>query len=48
MLAGDGKTKMKDIIIGVLALQGDFREHIDVLKKLDIKTQEIRLASKIG
>lgn len=25
---------MKDIIVGVLALQGDFKEHIDILKKI--------------
>jgi len=33
---------MKDIIVGVLALQGDFREHINILKKLDIGAVEIK------
>ncbi|MGL5054368.1 MAG: pyridoxal 5'-phosphate synthase glutaminase subunit PdxT [Fusobacteriaceae bacterium] len=30
------------MVIGVLALQGAFREHIDALKKLDIQFKEIR------
>jgi|SRR3989338_2292393 len=29
--------------IGVLALQGDFREHIEILKKCNANTSEIRL-----
>ncbi len=29
--------------IGVLALQGDFAEHITVLKRLGVKTREVRL-----
>jgi 5'-phosphate synthase pdxT subunit len=29
--------------IGILALQGDFREHISVLRKLGIGTVEVRL-----
>jgi len=29
--------------IGVLALQGDFIEHISVLKRLGVETQEVRL-----
>mgnify|MGYP003395936462 CR=1 FL=1 len=29
--------------VGVLALQGDFREHIDVLTKLKVPTVEVRL-----
>jgi len=28
--------------IGVLALQGDFREHINMLKKLEVETVEVR------
>lgn len=35
------KTK-NNIKIGVLALQGDFREHIAVLNKLDVEGMEIR------
>lgn len=31
------------MIIGVLALQGDFAEHIVMLKELDVETAEVRL-----
>jgi pyridoxal 5'-phosphate synthase pdxT subunit len=34
--------------IGVLALQGDFAEHIAILKKLEVETSEIRLAVQIA
>ena len=34
--------KMK---IGVLALQGNFKEHIEILKKCNVETKEIRLPS---
>lgn len=30
------------MVIGVLALQGAFREHVDMLKKLDVQVKEIR------
>lgn len=33
--------------IGVLALQGDFSEHIKVLKRLDVETAEIRLPAEL-
>jgi 5'-phosphate synthase pdxT subunit len=33
----------RTITIGVLALQGDFLEHIQTLQRLGIKTQEVRL-----
>ena len=33
---------IKKKLIGVLALQGDFREHIDALVKLGIETMEVR------
>jgi len=33
---------MKNIVIGVLSLQGDFKEHINMLEKLKINTKEIR------
>jgi 5'-phosphate synthase pdxT subunit len=33
--------------IGVLALQGDFSEHIAMLKKLGVETAEVRLASQL-
>jgi 5'-phosphate synthase pdxT subunit len=31
------------MIIGVLALQGDFEEHIAMLRRMDIKAREVRL-----
>lgn len=34
---------MKQKIVGVLALQGDFLEHITTLQKVGVSTQEIRL-----
>lgn len=33
--------------IGVLALQGDFSEHITMLKRLGVETAEVRLASQL-
>jgi 5'-phosphate synthase pdxT subunit len=33
--------------IGVLALQGDFSEHIVVLKRLGVETAEVRLAAQL-
>jgi 5'-phosphate synthase pdxT subunit len=33
--------------IGVLALQGDFEEHIRVLKQLDVETVEVRLPHQL-
>jgi 5'-phosphate synthase pdxT subunit len=33
--------------IGVLALQGDFAEHIVVLKRLGVETAEVRLAAQL-
>ena len=33
--------------IGVLALQGDFSEHIVMLKKLGVETAEVRLAGQL-
>jgi len=34
--------------IGVLALQGDFAEHITVLKKLGVEALEVRLPEQLG
>ena len=34
--------------IGVLALQGDFAEHITVLKKLGVQALEVRLPEQLG
>lgn len=34
--------------IGVLALQGDFAEHIVMLKGLDVETAEVRLAEQLN
>ena len=33
--------------IGVLALQGDFAEHIAVLRRLEVETREVRLAEEL-
>ena len=33
--------------VGVLALQGSFREHIDVLQKIGVKVQEVKLPEQI-
>lgn len=30
-------------VVGVLALQGDFREHLDVLRRLDVEGRGVRL-----
>jgi len=38
---------MKEIAVGVLALQGDFREHIETLKKLKVRTLEIRMPEQL-
>ena len=43
--AGDGRQAMKSIIVGVLALQGDFREHIGMVKMLGAESREIRFGS---
>lgn len=46
-LAGSPASKIEDLKrrlkIGVLAVQGDFAEHISVLKTLGVETQEVRL-----
>lgn len=34
--------------IGVLALQGDFSEHISMLKRLGVETVEVRLPNHLG
>jgi pyridoxal 5'-phosphate synthase pdxT subunit len=33
--------------IGVLALQGDFQEHVETLKRLGVEAEEIRLPSDL-
>jgi 5'-phosphate synthase pdxT subunit len=35
------------LIIGVLAVQGDFAEHIAILKELGVETQEVRLPHQL-
>lgn len=37
----------QDLTIGVLALQGSFREHIDVLRTLGVETIEVRLPRQL-
>ena len=34
--------------IGVLALQGDFAEHITMLKRLGVETAEVRLPNQLN
>lgn len=36
-----------DITIGVLALQGDFLEHINMLKRIGVQTKEVKLAADL-
>jgi 5'-phosphate synthase pdxT subunit len=38
---------MSDLTIGVLALQGDFAEHVAVLRRLGLKSVEIRLPGEL-
>ena len=38
---------MKNIVVGVLALQGDFREHIESLKKIDVSAMEIKFPGQL-
>jgi pyridoxal 5'-phosphate synthase pdxT subunit len=38
---------MKKINVGVLALQGDFKEHIKILKDLDVSVTEIRFSCQL-
>jgi len=35
------------VTIGVLALQGDFREHLEMLRKIDVDACEVRLAGDL-
>ena len=39
---------MSEIRVGVLALQGAFREHIAILKRLDVEAVEVRLAQELA
>ena len=39
--------KAPDITIGVLALQGDFLEHIKMLRSIGVQTREIKLATDL-
>lgn len=38
---------MENLKIGVLALQGNFKEHIEMLKKCSVEAKEIRLPSEL-
>ena len=39
---------MSEVRLGVLALQGAFREHIAMLKRLDVEAAEVRLAQELN
>jgi 5'-phosphate synthase pdxT subunit len=41
-------TDLSDLRIGVLAIQGAFAKHIEVLSRLGVKASEIRNASELG
>lgn len=41
-------SEREPLVIGVLALQGDFAEHIDALRKLGVETVEVRLPSQLA
>jgi 5'-phosphate synthase pdxT subunit len=38
---------MDNIIVGVLALQGDFREHVEMVKMLGVEAREIRFPEQL-
>ena len=38
-----GKGQRSELEVGVLAVQGDFAEHISVLRKLGVDVREVRL-----
>src|SRR3954454_7970362 len=42
-----GITRYRIMKIGVLALQGAFREHIEALQKLGVETVEVRLPDQL-
>ena len=42
-----GKIKMKKINVGVLSLQGDFKEHIKMMKDLDAPATEIKFPRQL-
>lgn len=39
---------MSEVRLGVLALQGAFREHIAMLRRLDVEAAEVRLAQELN
>ena len=39
---------MKLAVVGVLALQGDFAEHLTMLRKLEVETREVRLPGDLA
>jgi 5'-phosphate synthase pdxT subunit len=38
---------MDSIVVGVLALQGDFREHVEMVEKLGVEAREIRFPEQM-
>ena len=38
---------MREVRLGVLALQGAFREHISMLERLNVETEEVRLSMQL-
>ena len=38
---------MSEVRLGVLALQGAFREHISMLERLNVEAEEVRLSMQL-
>jgi pyridoxal 5'-phosphate synthase pdxT subunit len=47
-MAGGAYLKSKAMKIGVLAVQGNFREHAAMLRRLGAEAVEVRLPEELG
>ena len=47
MFKHKGVTHRKTLNIGVLAVQGDFAEHIAILRSIDVEAREVRLPEQL-
>ena len=41
-------NQQAELEVGVLAIQGDFAEHIQALSKLEVETEEVRLPEHLS
>ncbi len=48
LILGTAQAETTDFKIGVLALQGDFLEHVNVLRQLGVQAVEVRLPADIA